>query len=151
MRPTKNQYFLDIALAVAKRSTCLRSAYGAIIVDSDRILSSGYNGSIRGAENCCDRGFCFRPDAKTRTEYNLCVAVHSEDNVINNIRLLDPDIDLSGTTIYISGINMKTGEPRYGEENLPCSGCAKLLKENGIETLVIPGHSGPIELRVADL
>ena len=55
-RLTKNEYFLGIAEAVAKRSTCIRRQYGAVIVKDDVIVSTGYNGSPRNVTNCCDVG-----------------------------------------------------------------------------------------------
>jgi hypothetical protein len=51
-RPSKDEYYLGIAQAVAKRSTCIRRQYGAVIVKDDRIISTGYNGSARGEDNC---------------------------------------------------------------------------------------------------
>ena len=54
MRPEKDQYYLDIAAEVAKRSTCLRRQYGAIIVKNDEIIATGYNGAPRSENNCCD-------------------------------------------------------------------------------------------------
>ena len=57
-RMSKNEYYLLIALAVSKRSTCLKRRYGAVIVNNDEIVSTGYNGNPRGEENCCDRGNC---------------------------------------------------------------------------------------------
>lgn len=59
-RPTKDEYYLNIALAVSKRSTCLRRHYGVVIVNNDVIVSTGYNGSPRGEINCCDLGECKR-------------------------------------------------------------------------------------------
>lgn len=44
-RPSKAEYYLDIALAVAARSTCLRRRYGAVIVANDEIIATGYNGA----------------------------------------------------------------------------------------------------------
>ena len=52
-RPTKDEYYLGIADAVLRRSTCLRRKYGAVLVKGDEIVSTGYNGSPRGEENCC--------------------------------------------------------------------------------------------------
>ena len=57
-RPDKTNYYLNIAKAVAERSTCLRRRYGAVIVKNQRIISTGYNGAPRGKENCCDAGRC---------------------------------------------------------------------------------------------
>lgn len=55
-RITKDQYYLGIAEAVLERSTCLRRKYGAVIVNNDEIISTGYNGAPRGETNCIDTG-----------------------------------------------------------------------------------------------
>ena len=59
-RTSKQNYYLDIADSVLERSTCLRRKYGAIIVRSDEIISTGYNGAPRGRRNCSDLGVCTR-------------------------------------------------------------------------------------------
>ena len=53
-RIDKINYYLDIAETVTKRSTCIRRNFGAIIVKNDEIISTGYNGAVRGSKNCCD-------------------------------------------------------------------------------------------------
>jgi dCMP deaminase len=58
-RPSWEDYFMDIAMLVAKRSTCLRRAVGAIIVKDKRILSTGYNGAPTGVRHCVEVG-CLR-------------------------------------------------------------------------------------------
>ena len=52
-RMSKTEYYLAIALAVSKRSTCLKRRYGAVIVNNDEIISTGYNGNPRGSS--CQR------------------------------------------------------------------------------------------------
>ena len=59
-RRDKINYYLDIAETVSKRSTCLRRIYGAVIVNNDEIVSTGYVGAPRGRKNCCDLGYCLR-------------------------------------------------------------------------------------------
>lgn len=59
-RISKTEYYLNIAAAVAQRSTCIRRQYGAVIVNNDEIIATGYNGSPRGEENCCESGNCWR-------------------------------------------------------------------------------------------
>lgn len=59
-RRDKENYYLDIAQAVAGRGTCLRRNFGAIIVKHDQIMSTGYSGAPRGRRNCCDLGYCLR-------------------------------------------------------------------------------------------
>ena len=51
-RISKNDYYLGIALAVSKRSTCLKRHYGAVIVKNDEIVATGYNGAARNEQNC---------------------------------------------------------------------------------------------------
>lgn len=59
-RKDKINYYLDIAEIVLKRGTCLRRNYGAIIVNNDEIIATGYTGAPRGRENCIDLGYCIR-------------------------------------------------------------------------------------------
>ena len=82
-RMSKNEYYLAIALAVSKRSTCLKRRYGAVIVNNDEIVSTGYNGNPRGEENCCDRGNCKRMNLPSNSgNYNDCFSVHAEQNAM---------------------------------------------------------------------
>ena len=61
-RPSWQQYFMEMALLAAKRSTCLRRQVGAILVKDNQILSSGYNGSPKGISHCAEIG-CLSPRA----------------------------------------------------------------------------------------
>ena len=83
-RTSKENYYLDIAQTVLERATCLRRRYGAIIVQNDEIISTGYNGAPRGRSNCADLGFCTREAMQVpRGErYELCRSVHAEANAI---------------------------------------------------------------------
>ena len=69
-RVDKINYYLDIAEAVASRSTCLRKKYGTVIVNNDEIISTGYSGAPRGRINCIDLGYCTKkkilPDMRHR-------------------------------------------------------------------------------------
>ena len=100
-RPDWDEYFLNIAREVGKRATCLRRRYGAIIVKDKIIISTGYNGAPRGETNCIDSGICERErlHVPKGERYELCVAVHAEQNAIINA---DPD-KMNGATIYIAG------------------------------------------------
>ena len=100
-RPSKEEYYFNIALAVAMRSTCLRRKYGAVIVKDDHIISTGYNGSARGEQNCTDVGLCLREEQNIPhgERYELCQAVHAEANAILNA---DP-ADMIGATLYLAG------------------------------------------------
>ena len=67
-RPTLDQYFMEIAAVVAKRSTCLRNQVGAVLVRDKRILSTGYNGAPAGLEHC-DMVGCAREGVESGTRH----------------------------------------------------------------------------------
>ena len=83
-RVDKINYYLDLAETVLERSTCLRSQYGAVIVQNDEIVATGYNGAPRGRKNCSELGRCIREELNVpRGErYELCRSVHAEQNAI---------------------------------------------------------------------
>lgn len=128
-RLPKFLYYLNIAKAVSKRSTCLRRQYGAIIVKNDEIIATGYNGAARGEPNCCDEGVCWREanGIPHGEQYEKCVAVHAEQNAIISAARRD----MIGSTMYL-----------YGQENgkaisaTPCEICAKMIKNAGIKNVV---------------
>lgn len=121
-RPEWTNYFLDIARAVGRRSTCLRRQYGAIIVKDKIIISTGYNGAPRGEANCIDTGVCERErlHVPKGQNYELCVAVHAEQNAMLNA---DPG-KMQGATIYVVGYN-SDGTLASGK---PCLLCRRMLR-----------------------
>lgn len=124
MRPTKNEYYIEIAKAVAGRSTCLRRQYGAVIVNRDEIVSTGYNGSPRGEMNCCDRGTCYREGhIHNDGDYNDCCSVHAEMNAI----ISASRAEMIGGTLYIAGF--ENGKIITAE---PCPICKRLINNSGI-------------------
>ena len=87
-RISKDEYYLDIAYAVSKRSPCLKRHYGCIIVKNDEIIATGYNGNPRSEENCCDvYDECPRINIPHNSgNYSDCHSVHAEMNAILNYR-----------------------------------------------------------------
>ena len=133
-RPPKDQYYLGIADAVAKRSTCMVRQYGAVIVKDDEIISTGYNGSPRGLPNCIDENLCprsaFNPSLVQGKEYDRCVSVHAEMNAIISSRRAD----MAESTLYLSCFDYQLREQVYG---FPCDMCTRLMLNAGIRRLVI--------------
>ena len=130
MRPSKTEYYLKIAEAVSKRSTCLRRQYGAVIVRDDQIISTGYNGSPRGAINCCDTGKCRREEMSIPSgeRYELCEAIHAEQNAI-----IKAGRDRTqGAMLYLFG--SENGERIDGPE--PCLMCGRMIVNAGIVEVV---------------
>ena len=142
-RPIKHEYYIGIAEAVAKRSTCLRRQYGAVIVKDDRIISTGYNGSARGMENCCDKGVCWREehDIPHGQQYEKCQAVHAEANAIINA---NPS-DMIGATLYLAGF--EHGIPIHRPE--PCEMCYRLIVNAQISKVVM--HEDENLFRIKDI
>ena len=131
-RIDKENYYLDIAQTVMERSTCLRRKFGAIIVQNDEIISTGYNGAPRGRSNCSDLGYCLREKlAVPRGErYELCRSVHAEANAIISAARRD----MLGGTLYLVGRDAATGD--YYPETTPCAMCRRLIINAGIQTVV---------------
>lgn len=129
MRPTKHEYYMGIAKAVARRSTCLRRQYGAIIVNHDEIVSTGYNGAARGCSNCCDLGECWREahGIPHGEQYEKCVAVHAEQNAI----ISADRNEMIGATMYLYG--MENGETI---DAVPCEICNGMIKNAGIQYVI---------------
>ena len=138
-RPDWGEYFLNIAQEVGKRSTCLRRHYGAIIVKDKIIVSTGYNGAPRGEANCIDTGLCERErlHIPKGERYELCVAVHGEQNAIINA---DP-LRMKGATIYIVGINVADGSFASGA---PCLLCRRMIKNAQIDKVIYRDVDGGI-------
>lgn len=146
-RPDWDEYFLNIAQEVGKRSTCLRRRYGAIIVKDNIIVSTGYNGAPRGEKNCIDTGICERErlHIPKGERYELCVAVHAEQNAIING---DP-LKMKDAAIYIVGINVADNSFASGE---PCLLCRRMIKNAQIEKVICRNKNGEIqEIKVSDL
>lgn len=132
-RKSKENYYLDIADAVLQRSTCLRRMYGAIIVRSDEIISTGYNGAPRGRINCTDAGRCARVEMKIPSgeRYELCRSVHAEANAIISASRRD----MLGATLYLVGRDALTHELLHDATS--CSMCRRQIINAGIEKVVI--------------
>ena len=108
-RPSWDEYFMTIALQVASRATCDRKHVGAAIVRDRNILSTGYNGSLRGLEHCDEIGHLMENDHCVRT-------VHSEANAI--VQAARNGVRIEGATIYVT--------------SSPCWNCFRLIANAGI-------------------
>ena len=134
-RPDKHTYFLNIALSVADRSTCLRRRYGAVIVKDNVIVGTGYNGPASGVINCHDVG-CVKDilGQKHYGSYEYCTAVHAEENsIINSDRS-----DRVGATMYIAGYD---NENNLAEAE-PCRWCKRKIINAKISQVVIMKANG---------
>ena len=132
-RPDKDHYYLNIAREVARRSTCLRRWFGAVIVQNDQIISTGYAGAARGAKNCTDLGVCPRQEAGIPhgERYELCRSVHAEMNAIIHAARRE----MIDSTLYLVGMDAKNGSVVEGAK--PCKICTRLIINAGIKTVKV--------------
>lgn len=121
-RPTWDQYFAKIVEDIARRSTCTRRQFGAIVVNpKHEIVSTGFNGVVRGAHHCLDLG-CIKDEMKIESGmgHGICPAVHAEMNA-----LIQAGRQSLGCKLYVNGF--------------PCKICARLIVNSGINRVVISG------------
>ncbi len=124
MRPSWDEYFMEIAEVVKTRSTCLRRQVGAIIVKDKQILSTGYNGAPTGLKHCGETG-CIREQLEVPSgeRHELCRGLHAEQNAIIQASL--HGVKIEGATIYVT--------------TQPCVVCAKMIINSGIKEVVYKG------------
>ncbi len=113
MRPTWDDYFIKIALAVAERSTCDRAHVGAVLVRDKRILTTGFNGSPAGLPHCDDAGHLLVDGHCVRT-------IHAETNAIIQAAL--HGVSTKDATCYVT--------------HFPCINCTKTLINAGVTRIV---------------
>lgn len=130
-RIDKTNYYLNIAEAASERSTCLKRKYGAIIVNNDEIISTGYNGAPRKLTSCLENNKCLREDSERGTDYSSCISCHAEMNAIISASRQE----MLGSILYLVGKEATTGE--YVENPAPCSICKRLIINAGIERVYI--------------
>lgn len=113
MRPTLDEYLMNIANAVATRATCDRAHVGAVLVRDKQILSTGYNGSPSGLPSCDDIGHLMEDGHCIRT-------VHAEMNAV--VQCAIHGVSTKESTLYCT--------------HLPCVRCAQVLINAGVIRIV---------------
>ena len=124
-RPSYDEYFMEMAKVVSKRSTCLRRKVGAILVKDKHILSTGYNGAPKGLSHCSEVG-CLRKDLKVPSgeRHELCRGLHAEQNAIIQAAVFG--ISIKNSVLYCT--------------NTPCVVCVKMLINAGVNEIVFLGE-----------
>jgi len=124
-KPGWDEYFIDIAHTIKKRSSCLTRQVGAVLVKDRRIIATGYNGTPTGIKNC-NEGGC--PRCAARIEGKLasgqdlekCTCSHAEENAIVQSALHGNSS--KGATLYTTFTT--------------CTNCAKMIINSGIKRVV---------------
>ncbi len=123
-RPSYDEYFMEMAHVVAKRSTCLRRKVGAILVKEKHILSTGYNGAPKGLKHCSETG-CLREDQNVPSgeRHELCRGLHAEQNAIIQAAVFG--VSIKGSVLYCT--------------STPCVVCVKMLINAGVTEIIYAG------------
>lgn len=113
MRKSWEEYFMDLAFMVSTRSTCDRAFVGCVLVNQDnRIISTGYNGSLSGNPHCDEIGHTMRD--------GHCIAtLHAEMNAL--LYCAKEGISVKDSTCYVT--------------HFPCLNCTKALIQAGISEI----------------
>lgn len=124
-RPSYDEYFMEMAHVVAKRSTCLRRSVGAILVKDKHILSTGYNGAPKGLKHCSETG-CLRENLNIPSgeRHELCRGLHAEQNAIIQAAVFG--VSIKGSVLYCT--------------NTPCVVCVKMLINAGVTEIIYAGE-----------
>ncbi len=122
MRPSWDDYFMEIAEVVKSRSTCLRRKVGAVIIKDNRILSTGYNGAPKGIQHCGAAG-CLRErlNVPSGQRHELCRGLHAEQNAVIQAAVFG--VAVEGGTLYTT--------------LSPCILCTKMIINAGIRRIVL--------------
>lgn len=131
-RISKTDAYLNCAEVFAYRSTCIKRKYGAVIVKDDVVVSTGYNGSPRGFDNCCDIGKCPRIEKNMHQGdgYGICRAIHAEANALLNCSRQQT----MGADLYLTGIDPETNTIHKAK---PCPLCARTIIQAGIKNVYL--------------
>ncbi|UCG35067.1 MAG: cytidine/deoxycytidylate deaminase family protein [Candidatus Omnitrophota bacterium] len=121
-RPNWDEYFMKVAYLVSERASCLRRKVGAVLVKDKQILATGYNGAPSGIDHCEEVG-CLREQLRVPSgeRHEICRGLHAEQNVI--LQAARHGVSVCGSCLYIT--------------NAPCSICAKMIVNAGIEEIVV--------------
>ncbi|KAF2195628.1 hypothetical protein K469DRAFT_699213 [Zopfia rhizophila CBS 207.26] len=120
LRPSWDQYFMQLADLAAHRSNCMKRRVGCVVVREKRVISTGYNGTPRGMTNC-NEGGCPRCNNASRAGVDLstCLCLHAEENAL-----------------------LEAGRDRIGEKSIlycntcPCLTCSVKITQVGISEVV---------------
>ena len=118
MRPSWDEYFMQISELVKTRSTCIRRQVGAAIVLDRRIVATGYNGAPKGTTHCDVVGCKKRADEDSFPANARNCAVRSMPSRMRSVQAASAGTSVKGATIYVTC--------------QPCSMCAKMLINAGI-------------------
>lgn len=146
-RPSKDEYYLDLARSVCRRSTCTKVEMGAVIIRGDQVVATGYCGAPRGTKSSLEHGFCLRKQLgiPSGQRYEMCRSVHAEQNaIINSAR---SGTSLFGGDMYIYGrVRSDDGKVEETLDAFPCFICKKMLINCGLKRVICSLKNGKFKI-----
>jgi len=144
-RISKDEYYINIAKEVARRSTCFRARHGAIIVKDDQIVATGYVGAPRKIKDCFERGNCLRNELGIPhgQRYELCRSVHAEQNAI--INAARAGVSILGGKMYLYSARLDKKFRETPIDSFPCFICKKMIINAGLKELYAHQANGKIK------
>lgn len=144
-RPSKTEYYLNITEQVARRSTCMRTIHGCVVVKNDQIVSTGYNGAPRDTMDCKERGVCLRSEMKIPSgqRYEICRSAHGEQNAI--INAARAGVSLYGGDMYLFSLKVFEGKEQIVDA-APCFICKKMIINAGISRVIAKQANGSYKI-----
>lgn len=122
IRPTWDEYFMEITAAVAKRATCDRGRSGCVIARDKQILVTGYVGAPKGLPHCDEVGHQMKMTTHEdgHTSQHCVRTTHAEQNAI--VQAAKLGVAIRGATVYC--------------RMTPCAVCAKMIVNADIKRVV---------------
>jgi dCMP deaminase len=119
-RPSWGSYFMELAHLTARRTNCMKRAVGAVLVSSNRVVATGYNGTPMNTINCAEGGClrCNQGEASAGQLLDSCLCLHAEENALLEVGRSGA----RGATMYCT--------------TCPCIGCAKKIVQSGVAVVV---------------
>jgi dCMP deaminase len=140
---SKEEYYMNIAREVSRKSTCFRRAIGAIIIRDDQIISTGYAGAPRKTKDSLEHGYCLRDKLKIPhgQRYELCRSVHAEQNAI--INAARAGVSMLGGDMYLYASEPGKDGPL---DAFPCFICKKMIINAGLKRVICSTEGGKISI-----
>lgn len=144
-RPTKDEYYWNIAKETAQRSTCMSVKGGAVIIRDDQVVATGYIGAPRGTMDCFERGNCLRRKLgiPSGQRYEICRSVHAEENAL--LSAARSGTSVLGGTLYLYFIKRQPDGTDKFVTAYPCFLCKKKLINAGLKRFVGNDENGDIK------
>jgi len=149
-RPTKDEYYWNIAKETAQRSTCMSVKGGAVIIKDDQVVATGYIGAPRGTMDCYERGNCLRRKlgVPSGQRYEICRSIHAEENAL--LSAARTGTSVIGGTMYMYFIKRQPDGSDKFVMSYPCFLCKKKLINAGLKRFVGNDENGNLKFYSVD-